>query len=274
MRPRIRAWVAAATVAALLGTALALEPELRTFVLLRLAPARARDALLVRLVRPAAGADIVLLGTIHGAHLETPEYTLAHLEAVLRHLRPARLLVESRPEALAAGNLADGPIEMAYAHLSARALGIEVDGLDWFSPEKTGARRTDAARDDHMVANLLERLSPDGTTLVLIGYSHVAEFVARLEIRGFSERPVTADEKAALFDTSAVPPKFPRGLTEAVTRRITLDETRLLEADPPDVAERLRAGIAARRGFLTILQATGERSPDEPPEAPQPPATP
>jgi hypothetical protein len=46
------------------GAGLVVVPELRTFALLRIAPAHARDALLVRL--RGANGDVFLLGTIHG----------------------------------------------------------------------------------------------------------------------------------------------------------------------------------------------------------------
>lgn len=239
------------------GVALAVLPELRTFALLRMAPTQARDALLVRL--RGANGDVFLLGTIHGDHLITAEYGLEHVEAVVTHLRPARLLVESLPAELAAGHLADGPIEMAFAHLVGRASGAEVRGIDWVASGPAGRRRTDDTRDDHMVENVLGALDPAGPTLVLVGYAHVPEFVERLTARGFVEVPLTPDEKTALFDPVGLSKQYPAGLAAAVEDRITRDETRLAGEGDPGTAERLRDAITARRAFLETIRAVGER---------------
>lgn len=217
----------------------------------------ARDALLVRL-RGARG-DVFLLGTIHGDHLETAEYGLEHIEAVVTHLRPARLLVESLPAELAAGHLADGPIEMAFAHLIGRAVGVDVRGIDWAASGPAGRRRTDDTRDDHMVENVLGALDPAGPTLVLVGYAHVPEFVERLTARGYAPVPITADEKAALFDPAGLQKPYPAGLAAAVEGRIARDEVRLAGEGDPGTAERLRDAIAARRAFLETIRAAGER---------------
>lgn len=239
------------------GAGLVVLPELRTFALLRIAPAHARDALLVRL--RGANGDVFLLGTIHGDHLTTAGYGLEHVEAVVTHLRPARLLVESLPAELAAGHLADGPLEMAFAHLIGRAVGVDVRGIDWIATGPAGSRRTDDTRDDHMVENVLGALDAAGTTLVLVGYAHVPEFVERLTARGYAPVPITADEKAALFDPGGLSKQYPAGLAAAVEGRIARDEVRLAGEGDPGTAERLRDAIAARRAFLETIRAVGER---------------
>lgn len=58
------------------------------------------------------------------------------------------MLVESRPEQLAKDNWADGPIEMLFASLTARSLGIEVDGVDWHEDDPSKFGTTWKERDD------------------------------------------------------------------------------------------------------------------------------
>ncbi len=233
--------------------------ELKTFLLVKAAPARARDGLLVHLVRPG-GPDIWMLGTIHGGHLETQAYSLAHLEAVLLHLRPARLLVESRPEEIAAGNLADGPFEMAYLTLVARAAGIPFDGIDWWDEDaQLGPRRTNAEREDRIVHNLVDRLPPVGPALVAVGFSHVPEVVWRLRDQGYVEALLSATERARLFDSTAVSPGFPTGMAAAMEHRIAVEEDQLRETSAAPVAARIRNTLIDLRALLARVRAAGER---------------
>lgn len=81
--------------------------------------------------RPVA-AEVMVVGTEHRGHLLQPGYPLSWLETLLRSWKPDLLLVEIRPEALAAGHLEDGPLEMSYVTLVARELGIPVVGIDWY----------------------------------------------------------------------------------------------------------------------------------------------
>jgi hypothetical protein len=233
--------------------------ELKTFLLLKVVPARARDGLLVRLER-LGGPSVWLLGTIHGGHLETEAYSLAHLEAVLLHLHPARLLVESRPEEVAAGNLADGPFEMGYLSLTARAAGIPFDGVDWWDEDAVGLRRTNAEREDRIARNVVARLPAMGSVLVVVGFSHIPELVERLRQRGYMKSPVSSEERAMLFDTAGISQRFPAGMAAALERRIAVDEGRLREAPASPVAGRARGALAARRELLVRVQAAGERS--------------
>ena len=242
-----------------LASASATLSELKTFLLLKVAPARARDGLLVRLER-LGGPSVWLLGTIHGGHLETEAYSLAHLEAVLLHLHPARLLVESRPEEVAAGNLADGPFEMGYMSLVARAAGIPFDGVDWWDEDAVGLRRTNAEREGRIVRNIVARLPAVGSVLVLLGFSHIPELVERLREQGYVKAPISSEERAMLFDTATISQRFPAGMAAALERRIAADERRLREAPASPVAGRVRDALAALRKLLVWVRAAGERS--------------
>lgn len=241
-----------------LTTFVLLNNELRTFLLIKIAPAQARDGLLRRFEKTDS-PDIYLLGTIHGAHLETEHFSLAHLEAVLVHLRPTRLLVESRPAEVAAGNLCDGPIEMGYVSLIARAKGIPFDGIDWWDEDNTSARRTDATRDDRIAQNLFDKLPDSGTALVLVGFSHVSELAQRLGDRGYNERPIPDQTRTELFDTSGIPTQFPAGMIVALELRIARDNARIADNENSEMAQRIGNAVKARQDLLRRVRRVGER---------------
>jgi hypothetical protein len=88
---------------------------------------------------PLSGVDTMVVATIHGGHFVQPEYPLATLRAILEAYRPDLVLVEIRPEAFAAGLLADGPPEMTYVTVMARARGVAVAPIDWWLNEDVGA---------------------------------------------------------------------------------------------------------------------------------------
>ena len=106
-----------------------------------------------------------------GKHLSTSAYSLSHLKAVIAHMKPSLLLVEARPEEIAQQKRGDGPIEMPFAALYARQLGIPVDGIDWWKLSDR-LRRSDEVRENRIYQNLRAKLPARGTVLVLIGYSH------------------------------------------------------------------------------------------------------
>lgn len=70
--------------------------EIRNYLLFRLTPKFARNITFVKLQNDKQ--FIYILGTIHGAHLTTKDYSLWHVEAVINNVRPDLVLVESRPE--------------------------------------------------------------------------------------------------------------------------------------------------------------------------------
>ncbi len=79
-----------------------------------------------------AGVQVMVVGTAHGGHLTTPGYPMTKLEDLLIAYAPDLVLVEIRPEAFAQGRYEDGPLEMAYLTLAARARGIAVEPIDWY----------------------------------------------------------------------------------------------------------------------------------------------
>lgn len=116
IRPRRwlrRVAIALAMLGALVVVTAASIREVRDLALVTIAPSYARDANFVRFSK--GPVEVFVLGTIHGRHLTTPAYSLAHLLAVVANMAPDLLLVESRPEELARGRWGDGPIEMPFA---------------------------------------------------------------------------------------------------------------------------------------------------------------
>ena len=248
-----------AVLATAAGLLLAFSSEARSLALVQLAPARARDAHFVKLARPG-GPTVYLLGTIHSRHLETEAYSLLHIHAVIERLRPDLLLVESRPAELERGNWADGPIEMPFASLTARALGLRVEGMDWWGQEHLGLRRSNAEREERMAANILARLPERGTVLVLTGFSHIVEFLPRLEAAGYAQVEFGRAEKRALFDTAGMALSFPPGIAHAIEARIQEAEAELRAKGEDPRASRY---VADRRRLLELIARTGERNPRE-----------
>lgn len=234
--------------------ALALLPELRNYVLYRIAPGYARDANFVRLQK--GPVDVYLLGTIHGRHLTTEEYSLAHLKAAITRLEPDFVLVEARPEEIARGRWGDGPIEMPFSALTARAAGITVDGIDWWQLSETEGRSTDDERDDRIYEHLKSKLPVKGVVLVLIGFSHIPELVDRLEDDGFEESDF---DKTQLFELVDEPFAYPAGMSAAISQRIADAEAEAdSEGRSKGAADQLRALAADRKRFLKEVQSIGE----------------
>jgi hypothetical protein len=249
--------LASALVLIVVVTGLALLPELRLAALLAVSPRTGRDACVVRLQQ--RGVTVTLLGTLHGGHLDTPAYGLPHLKAALVHLAPDRVLVEQRPDELARGRWGDGPLEMPFVALWARHLALAVDGIDWWRPRGDTARRTDAERDDRLFQNLVERLPPAGTALVVVGFSHVPELAERLTAAGFVPVAMTSEAKAALFEPDPGPLAFPPGMAAAIRQRIDDTEAELATATGREHDD-LAAVLASRRAYLQLIERTGEVS--------------
>ncbi len=230
----------------------AILPEVRSFLLFKIAPAYARDHHLV-VLRDPSGSEVYLIGTIHADHLESEQYSLWHLAGALEHLRPARLLVESRQEELEAGNVCDGPIEMGFLALSGRALGVPVSGIDYWKRDLS-ARRTDAARDDQMFERVRASLHKPGVTLIATGFSHVAEIARRLEAEGYVAGERGGKAAAPIF-SPAESRLFPTGMSACLRRRIEREEQDAAARGNPRSAD---AAVSVRRRMLEMVDRAGE----------------
>lgn len=77
-------------------------------------------------------AEVVLIGTLHWQHLYSPDYTFAHLRALLEKIVPDVLGIEKRtdwqsPEELTRVFPSEDAVTLTYA----REHGIPVFGVDW-----------------------------------------------------------------------------------------------------------------------------------------------
>jgi hypothetical protein len=255
-------WLSAALLGAVvlgLGGAglVAAVPEWRDAALLRLAPGHFRNAQLQRLVGPR-GDEVYLLGTIHALHLTTPHYQLAHLAALIAHLRPDLVMVEARPAELARGNLGDGPIEALYAQLTAREDGLRAVGVDWWTMNPQHQVDSDE-REQRIFDNLRAGLPGRGRTLTLIGYSHLGALRQRLVGIGYRPAPLSGAQKEALFEPAGQPTSFPPRMSLYTLRRIKADRATLTNVTDTFWRDRLTSAITAREQLLRVVYAAGER---------------
>ncbi len=204
----------------------------------------------------AQGRIIHLLGTLHTQHVEFDPYSLWHIKALIQHLKPDLLLVESRPEELAKDNWGDGPIEMSFASLVALSLGMAVRGMDWWTKESLFMDLT--IRDDHMVQNVIEMATGYHTLLVLTGMSHLKGFRRRLEGHGYVINKMRMSEKKILFDLSDVRQIFPPQMKHYLEKRIVLEQEALRIETDDHWRLRLQNVIEVRRQFLKIVEREGE----------------
>lgn len=235
--------------------------ELRGGLLLTVAPGYFREIQFLRFT-DGQGQELYLLGTIHEGHLTTPSYSLWHLQAVLEHLKPDLLLVESRPVELAKGNWGDGPIEMPFASLTAQAEGTEVQGMDWWVKESVTAMGSNSdEREDRMFQNILTALPNHRTVLILTGWSHVEGFQRRLRGKRYDELPFSSAERQGLFDMAGITPVFPKGMTHYIQKRIEIDRLALQSETDSFWQDRIEKGIAVRRELLKTIAEVGEQQP-------------
>lgn len=206
-----------------------------------------------------AGTDqqiIYLLGTMHGEHLKSERYSLWHLQAVIVHLHPDLLLAEIRPEEIAKDNWGDGPVEMTFTALTARALDIPVQGMDWWVKASLYAEPSE--REDRMVQNVLKVVPGYRTVLILTGRSHVEGFKQRLAQAGFVVVPFSSAEKRSLFELVENEPRFPAGMTRYIQKRLEIDRTLLESETDPNWKSRLENNIAFEQELLRFIAQVGE----------------
>lgn len=239
-------------------TLVAAVEELRAALLFAAVPGYAKRQYLRRLDGPE-GQQVWLLGTIHTAHLHTPQYPLWDLTAVLDHLQPDTVLVEGRAGQWAAGNLCDGPIEMGMVALAARNAGVAVHGMDWWQqPDTPAVRRSNEQREDQMYRRIRPHLVPE-RILVVTGFSHVTEFVTRLMADGHQTTTPDDAQLAAAFEHPEPPTGFPVGMTACLQRRIAEDSAALDAESNADWRTHLGSALAVRQRFLQQVRSVGER---------------
>jgi len=214
-----------------------------------------KEQLLTRRVNKQ-GQVIYLLGTLHAPHINHEPYSLWHIKAIIQHLKPDIVLVESRPEELAKDNWGDGPVEMPFASLVALSLGIDARGMDWWRKEDLFLDLT--VRDNHMVQNVINSMAEHRSGLVLTGYSHLIGFKKRLRQAGYSVKRMKQAEKQALLDLSDVEKIFPKNLKHYLQKRIDLEKEKLQKEADVNWQERLQSVIDTRQHFLEVVKQIGE----------------
>jgi hypothetical protein len=236
-----------------------LNGEIQSFLFFKVAPANARDSHFLRL--KAKDQTVYLLGTIHKDHCTSRSYSLWHIAAVIDHLKPELLLVESRPEELTNDNWADGPIEMPFASLTARSLGIPVDGIDWWQRAGSKPGTSSDEREDHMFQNTLERLPGHRTVLILVGYSHVAELSKRLEQSGYAWDGFERQEKQSLFSIRGRREAFPPGMKHYLQKYVDAARKGLKQETDPAWRSAIQANLTVRQEVLNMIEHTGQQTP-------------
>ena len=229
--------------------------ELRDGLILLIDPAYFRE-MKFSYYRNGGGKEVFLLGTIHSDHLAISAYSLWHLKAVILHLSPELLLVESRPEEMERGNTGDGPVEMPFAALVAQSEGIEFRGMDWWTMGDEGL--DNEIRENQMFEIIMHETAGHKKILILTGWSHVEGFRNRLASLGYEEMPFPASEKRALFNAADIPKVFPAGMADCIEQRIEIDKEALAKETRAYWKNKLENAIRDRERYLAIIQATGE----------------
>jgi hypothetical protein len=236
--------VAAVLALAALGIASGRVPvrSIVTFLQFKLRPDRARTQHLARLQHPATGQIVHLLGTTHHHHYKDDAYSIWHVKAAVLGLGVQTVFIEVMPEAVRAGRLGEGPVEMPFVGLAAQEAGLVVHGMD--SGWEGGWR----GRQDRMFAAIQERLATSGNTLVVSGFMHLRSFQEQLQGEGFAPVPWTEAERNAVFETP-VEKTWPRGLRASLEQAIAAARTNT----EPDQ----RWFIAIREEILELMAKDG-----------------
>lgn len=106
-----------------------------------------------------AQTEVVVVPTLHGLHMRTPNYSYGSLMDVYKAVSPDAVAVEIRPEELAKGNVLDGPGEMAIFVDLAKQEHRPVYGIDWWLESTAKARSknfqsADPVAEAHEMAEL------------------------------------------------------------------------------------------------------------------------
>ncbi|MGS0973007.1 MAG: hypothetical protein ACVCEJ_07230 [Candidatus Izemoplasmataceae bacterium] len=168
---------------------------------------------------------ITYLGTMHHMHYTFEDYNFLHLKAVIDNDKPDLLLIESRPEELELGNLADGPIEMFYLHMHALRLGIPVKGIDYFNEETNKPGTTNKVRDKHMLSLIDTSIKNHQQVLLAIGATHMLIHQKYLKRIGYKKVKVTKQEMDELYKHTDKEVLFPKEVIDYTKVRIEREKS-------------------------------------------------
>ncbi len=209
--------------------------ELVSFFQFKIMPERAKVAHMARFKR--GYQTITMVGTVHWDHFESNRYPIWELLSVIQTLKPPLVLVEIRPEAVDAGQIGEGPIEMPVCLLAARQEGIVVSGMDDWSNDME-------RREDRMAENILARGSSTRGALVFTGYSHIEGLGRRLAKAGFVREYWKMEDRRALLK-QPVDARWPQGLRAAYEGSIARVEQGEDKHYDQDWARRRKAFVAS-----------------------------
>lgn len=173
---------------------------------------------------------IYILGTIHDFHFdETNNYSLAHVQSVIKTIQPEALLIEGRHETLKKHNAVDGPFEMLFARCCADELNIPVKGVDYWSVVKTKEAydALDKERDDKIFENILTAARRYKCVLVMLGASHRERMPVRFESNGYKKFEV--ENVLRYFENVEEPFIYPKGMEREYKRSIEYYQTAFLD---------------------------------------------
>lgn len=171
--------------------------------------------------------EIYFLGTIHTMSLDSKPFSYLELKAVIKNLKPDLVLIESRPEQLDNGNLADGPPEMLYCHLIANRLGIRVKGVDWWNVSSYNMpNSSNAIRDSYVHENIVKNINlyKSKKILIIMGSAHVVLEQPKLKNSGYKKEFFSIIEKNKLFKVYDRKLVFPKGMNFYVKKRIIYEK--------------------------------------------------
>ena len=184
-------------------------------------PEKAKVDHLIKMKKPKANLEIIVLGSVHYQHVETDDYPLWELKSVIKNTNPNAVFVEIRPKAIDNGNWGEGPIEMPFCAFVAKELNYKVHGMDdWSNDMET--------REDRMVENILLQAQPYKKILIITGYSHVPGFIQRFKDNGFFNVNWAFEDRKCLLKKE-VRMKYPDGYKKsyfAVFEKIKAGQSR------------------------------------------------
>lgn len=203
--------------------------------------------------------DIYFLGTVHSMSLNSKHFSYLNLKSVIENLKPDLLLVESRPEQLANGNFADGPVEMLYSHLTAISNGIPVKGIDWWNADTSSPNTTSAARDNHINNNILKDVVGYKKVLILMGRDHVGIEQPKLEVARYKSSSFSKIEKDNLFKVKNQKLLYPKGMNYYIQKRISYEKNCIGTVYRTDTWKKQAVMLIQElKIFSKTIQKTGE----------------
>ena len=219
---------------------------LLTFVQFRLRPDKVRTQQLVQLKHPTTQQVVFLVGTTHQYHYEDPAYSIWHVKAAITGVGADTVFIEMMRDAVEAGRLGEGPVEMPFIALAAKEAGMRVFGVDahW-----NGGWQ---GRQSKMYEQVQRDLPTSKRAVITSGFMHVQQFQRQLEGDGFVVVDWSDEAKRAVTDRK-VDETWPPGLKAALESAIARAEAGQMDTDPERAADvewfiKIRRQILARIG--------------------------